>query len=215
MRAVEVSFTHRDHFAEVFLPDLEGGGMFVETEDGFAVGDRVALNLVFPEIREGVPLEGVVRWRRAPTRWRSALVPGIGVEFGDRNRSRVEFLREFCQGAQSVPRKQGRRVPADFRVDIISQNQRISAQARDISRGGLFVVTRSDFDVDEELLLDLFFEQQGPPERFSGRVAWRRGDGRRGGIGIEFLFRTPYRRMQINRVVGEIEGRLFGPAVSV
>jgi Tfp pilus assembly protein PilZ len=210
MKSLQIVFDSRASFFDYYLADLEGGGVFARTADGFEAGERVSLSLVFPEIPEGLRFRGEVAWRRVPTPWRSVLVPGVGVAFGRSQRSQVEFLMDFCRGRLAASRKKGRRVPADFRVDIVSNQERISGRARDVSRGGLFVAVQRLLDKGTEVDLDLFLEREGPPERFVGRVAWKHADGSDSGLGMEILFRTPYRRALISDFVGKIEGRLDG-----
>jgi type IV pilus assembly protein PilZ len=215
MRKIEVRFLRRESFRDVFLPNLDGGGIFIESAEEFEVGEVLELNLLFPEIPEGVAIRGTVAWRRPPARWRSALPAGIGVEFRVEDRSRVAFLDDFSRGGLEAVRKQGRRIPLGLKVDIMSGSGLISARTGDISRGGLFVVTPSDFELDEEVVLRLFFESDGAPEQLAGRVAWKRRGVPAAGVGIQFLFPSPQRRQRIGRVVGDIESRFLGPAISI
>jgi uncharacterized protein (TIGR02266 family) len=192
-------------FMKDFLRDLPGGGLFVETTEPFEIGEEVDLVLVFPEIPEGLQLTGLVAWRRQPARWRSSLAPGIGVSFGDSNRSRVDFLLDYCRGQLSAARKPGRRIPVDLRVDIVDESGPISGRVKDISRGGVFIVTDRHFNPDTVIELDLYLDQGGDPERYSGRVAWHRSSGGDSGMGIELQFRAPIRRRRISRFVSRIE----------
>ena len=215
MRKIEVRFLCRESYRDVLLSNLDGGGIFIESADGFEVGEALELNLLFPEIPEGVALRGTVAWRRPPARWRSSLPAGIGVEFQRGDRLRVAFLDEFSRGELDAVRKQGRRIPVGLKVDIMSGTGLISALASDLSRGGLFVVTPLDFDLDEEILVRLFFDPDGEPEQVAGRVAWKRQGGPAAGVGIQFLFPSPRRRQHIGRVIGNIESRFLGPAISI
>ena len=215
MRTVILQYEHRGEFLENYLADLAGGGLFVRTDEHFDVDDQILLSLRFPEITEGIGVHGLVVWRRAPVRWRSALLPGIGVSFGNQQRSRIEFVFDFCNGQLSIMRKKGRRVPTDFRVDIVSDANRISCRASDISRGGAFLHTERLYNIDTELNFDLFLDDDGrPPARIPGRVAWQRTSGPETGMGVEFAFPTASRRMLVGRFVQQIEARLSGGASS-
>jgi Tfp pilus assembly protein PilZ len=215
MRRIEVRFLSRESYRDVFLDDSDGGGIFVESSADFQVGESLDLNLIFQEIPEGISLRGTVAWRRLPTRWRSALPAGIGVVFDRSDRQRAAFLQEFSRGGLEAARKMGRRVPAGFRVDIVSGNRLISTLTKDISRGGVFVLAPTDFDVEEEVVLRLFFDPDGVPEHLAGRVAWKRHGGPDAGIGIQFLFPSALRRQRIGRVVSDIEGRFLASPISV
>lgn len=205
MRTIALHFESSRMFMQDYLRDLPGGGVFVETTEPFEIGERVALLLLFPEIPEGLQLSCEVAWRRQPAKWRSSLAPGIGVAFGTANRSRVEFLLDYCQGQLSAARKPGRRIPVDLRVDIVDEAERISGRIKDISRGGVFIVTDRQFNLDALVELDLYLDNEDSPERYKGRVAWHRSSGNDAGVGIEFQFGAPIRRQRISRFVGHIE----------
>jgi len=211
MRQIHVQYASGSELIEDYLRDLDFGGLFVRTTDEFSVGERVELTIVFPDVPDGVALRGDVIWRRAPMRWRSALLPGIGVGFVEEHHNRAEFLLDFCNGELSALRVKGRRVPADFRVDILSESKKIQARAKDISKGGLFVRTETPFAKDSKLDLLLHLSQSEPPARVPARVAWSRAVSPDVGIGVEFLFRTPIRRAQITRYVRDLEARLSIP----
>jgi len=205
MRTIAVHFSSNRMFMQDYLRELPGGGLFVETSESFEIEERVQALLVFPEIPEGLKLECSVAWRRKPTKWRSSLAPGIGLAFGTGNRSRVEFLLDYCRGELSASRKKGRRIPVDLQVDIVDSTERISGRIRDISRGGVFVSTDRRFDRDALIELDLYLDSSDTPERYSGRVAWLRAGEAESGVGIEFLFRAPIRRQRISQFVSRIE----------
>jgi uncharacterized protein (TIGR02266 family) len=208
MRQLYVDYANGSEFLADYLRDPEAGGLFVRTTDRFEVGEPVELTISLPEIRDGVAIHGTVIWRRAPVRWRSALLPGIGVGFSPQSRNRSEFLLDFCNGELSALRKTGRRVPADFRVDIATGKGKISGWAKDISRGGVFVYTDQDLPREAEIDLELHLPESDEPETIPGRVAWLRGSGPGSGIGVQFLFRTPIKRARISTLVKQIEGRL-------
>jgi uncharacterized protein (TIGR02266 family) len=208
MRNVSLDLGGGEEFLKIFLSDLPGGGVFVATEESFEVGEPVSLDIRFPEIPEGVRLTGVVEWRRAPVRWRSALQPGVGISLGEKERSRVEFLLDFCRGDLSRIRKPGRRVPVDIRVDIHAGPRKSVGRSRDLSRGGVFVVTDLDLERMEAIELDMFLPGSDEPERFMGTVAWCRAGGSEPGVGIRFESLSPLRRRRIANLVSEIEGRL-------
>lgn len=208
MRQIFLRLSTKEQFLDNYLRDLPGGGVFVATEEEFLPGEVVEVQVGFPEIPEGLLFEGRIAWRRAPARWRSALRPGVGVSFGCKQRSRLEFLLDFCKGELVKIRKPGRRVPAAFRVDILRGEMRYTGLSRDISRGGVFILTDQPLHPSEEVELDLFFPGLDSPQRFLGKVVWRRPGGQDAGVGVRFEFRTPLRRRQIDNLVSSIEGRL-------
>ena len=211
MRTIFIHYNDGADFLRVFLSDFPGGGLFVPTTETFKIGEEIALEIFFPSIKDGLLICGNVKWRRSPTKWRSALPAGIGVSFGSGERSRVEFLLDFCKGVLDSLRKPGRRVPVDFRANILSDGKCLVGRTKDLSRGGAFILTDITLEKNTEVELDLFIDETGGPERFNGYVVWSREQGRDPGIGIRFDFGSAVRRRRISRLVGEVEDSLVLP----
>ena len=193
-RSLLVCHARREEFLERYLADLPGGGVFVPTAERFEIDQRVTVSFQFPEIPDGLSVGGRIAWQRSPVPWRSVMLPGVGVAFGTEQRSRVEFLLDFCRGYLTDMRKPGRRIPTRLRADIVSTGGRIEARVRDISHGGVFVLTQSPFSPGVPIELELFVRPEDPPERLSGRVAWSRHDGEEPGMGVQFDFSSTSRK---------------------
>jgi type IV pilus assembly protein PilZ len=193
-RSLTVYHARREEFVERFLADLPGGGAFVPTAERFEVGEPVAITFQFPEIPDGLIVQGSVAWRRTPVPWRSVMLPGIGVAFGSGQRSRVEFLMDFCRGHLAELRKPGRRIPTQLRADFVTGGVRFEGRVRDISHGGVFVLTPTPLNAGAVIDLDLFVRPEDPPERLSGRVAWSRAEGDEPGMGVHFDFQSAARK---------------------
>ena len=193
-RSLTVCHARREEFLERYLGDLPGGGAFVPTAELLEIDQRVSLCFQFPEIPGGLNLGGYVAWRRTPVPWRSVMLPGVGVAFGTEQRSRVEFLLDFCRGYLCDLRKPGRRIPTQLRADVLFGDARLEALVRDISHGGVFVCTPAPLAQGAFIDLDLFVRPEDPPERLSGRVAWSRCDGGEPGMGVQFDFQSAARR---------------------
>jgi type IV pilus assembly protein PilZ len=211
VRTIFIHYDDGDDFLRVFLNDFPGGGLFVQTTETFDIDEEIALELSFPSIKDGLLICGNVKWRRSPTKWRSALPPGIGVSFGSGERSRVEFLVDFCKGVLDSLRKPGRRVPVDFKANILSNGKCLVGRTKDLSRGGAFILTDTTLEENTAVELDLFINESGEPERFNGYVVWCRTQGRDPGIGVKFDFGSAVRRRRISRFVGEVEDSLVPP----
>lgn len=188
MRNLVVTFGRRSELLESYLQDAPGGGVFVATDEDVGVGERVQTVLVFPEIPEGVPLHGTVIWRRPPVRWRSALRPGVGVAWDEAERSRKEFLLEFCRGHLASVRGRGQRMNVALRVLFSAAppgSPWREGRTRDMGRGGLFLLTDDLLIEGEAVALRVYFEDSAPPEIVLGRVSWRQLREERG-MGVAF-----------------------------
>lgn len=135
-------FRNRKDFMSILLPDLPpSGGVFVSTHSAHNLGDPLQVHLFFPQIPEGIVLYGKVAWRRLPTKWKSALKPGIGVALEQRCLANLSYLMDFCNGSVNSRRKAGIRIQTDFPVEIQLSNGTVSGRAENIGRGGVFVAT--------------------------------------------------------------------------
>jgi type IV pilus assembly protein PilZ len=208
MRRLDVELARPEDFRDIYLPDVPGGGLFVETTEEFSVGEQIVVCVVFPEIPRGVPLQGEVIWRRRPARWRSALKPGIGVAFARLERARLDFLEDFSAGMLAATRKKGRRVPASLACDFVVGGRRYSSVTRDIGREGVFILTKLAVASGTPIEMDVVLDESRPAERLRGHVVWCRQGEADAGIGVKFEFRGPARQLKVEQLVTNIENRL-------
>ncbi len=204
-RKTVVKFRTRAEFDDSYLPDLPHGGVFVPTDEDYKLGDSVLVYLCFPEVPQGVPLRGTVIWRRAPTKWRSALKPGIGIRFDEAELERRDFLLSFVRGKIDPRRGRHRRVPADFRVDFSLEETWNTGRALNISREGIFILTEEYVKKDSSLQMKLFLKNAAQPDLYFGKVRWHCPRKPEIGLGVEFRFRSPIHRRKIHRYVVERE----------
>lgn len=210
-----IEFRDRREYERSFLHDLQNGGLFVRTIEPVEVGSSIVLEVVFPEIPEGLFVSGRVVWRRMPTRWKSALPPGIGVEFDAGEKSKREFLQDFAKGQLSALRKRSRRLPVRLaaRFQPVGSEVEGRGETRDIGRGGMFLASDTMVRFGSSLNLTIF-----PPTDFGqgrvtpafGRVAWVGHTNGVNGMGVQFLFRTPDLRAGVEQLVSGLEDRLGG-----
>jgi uncharacterized protein (TIGR02266 family) len=210
MHTIQAFFTRRTDCVAAYLEEPPNGGLFVETSIACQVGEQIRLEIRFPDLPDGVILHGSVVWRRMAATWRSALKPGVGVRFADGQRGKRDFLLDFCTGEFAQLRKQGRRVPVDFRAEVAGDGRSVSGRVKDLSRGGVFVETANPLERGEGIEVDLYVDDSRPPDRLAGRVAWRRDFGPDAGMGVEFRFKSLTRRMQVEKLVRDVEDRLGG-----
>jgi uncharacterized protein (TIGR02266 family) len=86
-----------------YLTNLSEGGLFIRTEQPFAVGDEVSFSLSFPGLMAPLRLHGQVRWRRDVAK--RGHIKGVGVELefdNDEQRERLEFLLANLRQAPGV-----------------------------------------------------------------------------------------------------------------
>ncbi len=210
MQLRRLVYADRDRYLVDYLEDFATGGLFVPGDDPLELGEPVLLELVFPEIPEGVFVSGRTIWRRLATRWKSALPCGVGVQFDPTERPKRDFLLDFARGSLASMRKRTRRIPIRLRVDYAAVDRPIAHQAetRDIGRGGLFLHTGALARYGSSLQMTLFPPNPLSPAQAMGRVAWIGHMQGITGMGIQFLFRSRDSRIEIDRMVSGLEDQL-------
>lgn len=218
MLVKRVVYVEREQFVADYLKDFPTGGLFVAGDEPWDLGDAIVLEIVFPEIPEGIFVSGRTVWRRMPTRWKSALPAGVGVQFDSSENVKRDFLLDFVHGTLTASRKRSRRIPARLRVDytqIGNEQPAARAETRDIGRGGLFLHTDELARYGSSLEMVLFPPNPMPPARAMGRVAWIGHMQGLTGMGVQFLFRSRDARTQIDQIVSGLEDQLARGAVPI
>lgn len=218
MLVKRVTYSDREQFVADYLKDFPTGGLFVAGDEPWELGDPIVLEIVFPEIPEGLFISGRTVWRRMPTRWKSSLMPGVGVQFDASEHVKRDFLLDFVHGTLTAARKRSRRIPARLRVDYTQvgiERPAARAETRDIGRGGLFLHTDTLARYGSSLELVLFPPTPLPPAKAMGRVAWIGHMQGQGGMGVQFLFRSRDARNEIDRIVTGLEDQLARGAVPI
>ena len=104
-----------------FTENLSKGGLFVQTDRPFAMGQELALALSFPGLMDPVEVVGTVAWVRPAT----AEAPGgVGIRvLGDQDRQR---LGEILSSAGQTRASDRAALPAEgYRVLIVEDNPHI------------------------------------------------------------------------------------------
>jgi type IV pilus assembly protein PilZ len=78
-----------------FMPFIKDGGIFMPTQQAFALEERVIIDLQLPGTKEPMRIEGKVVWITPPNALHHVL-PGIGIQFTGQQaptvRSHIEML---------------------------------------------------------------------------------------------------------------------------
>jgi hypothetical protein len=83
-----------------------------------------------------------------------------------------------------VELRRHRRAILNVPVEFVAKgsNERVSGHARDISLGGMFIVTSTPLPFSAEIIVHVSLPTQKAPFAFPGVVRWTRNDG----MGIQF-----------------------------
>ena len=104
-----------------YLTDLGEGGLFICTARPFTIGQSIEFTISFPGLLEPVTVQGVVRWRSAPTPADPDAPEGVGVQFVDQGPAQREAIGRLLS---RLDRIEHARPAADqpFRVLLVEDN---------------------------------------------------------------------------------------------
>jgi len=85
-----------------FMPFINGGGLFIPTQESFNLGDGIIVNLLLPGKKENIKIEGKVIWI-TPSNALHHVLPGIGIQFtGSNATSLSEQVQMFLDKSLEV-----------------------------------------------------------------------------------------------------------------
>lgn len=79
---LSLSIKDKQSLYQAYMPFVQGGGLFVQSQKRFSLGDEVFLLLTLMDLEERLPIPGKVIWITPPGSQGSRR-PGIGVQFAD------------------------------------------------------------------------------------------------------------------------------------
>ena len=186
MRHITLKFDSPKKLAQYLLTDQDPGGIFCANSAEFELGESVIVTICLPDIPEGVALVSKVIWRRRPTKWRSSLVPGVGLGFDEVSRPQAEYLLRHVAGNVSSTRRNWPRHDLELPVEISAGGEVYVSTTRDIGLGGMFVRFETPCEIGGEIEINVFPEGPDKPVEFHGKVAWTRGGEIDPGFGLAF-----------------------------
>ena len=208
MRVLLAKCKTRDEFLELYLSDLDCGGIFLPTRSVLLPATRVLVDMRMPEIRDHLLIRGQVIWQRKARR-RDGIRAGLGIEFLPGEGPKVEYVLALARGelqARSARRKH-RRLPTDLPVAwrLPDHPTRTIDRLTDISTGGAFISATTSPDVGALVVLELLAPGKQAPDVIEGRIAWRASSGPKCGFGVEFRWRDVVGRRRLRELTRRIE----------
>lgn len=116
---VRVDFADRVQFLGA-TENLSKGGLFIQTDHPFSIGERIPLALSFPGLLDPVEVTGRITWVR-PANAEGGAGVGVSVD-ADEDRRRIASL---VNAAQAPPPAQVTAPAAGYRVLIVEDNPHI------------------------------------------------------------------------------------------
>ncbi|WP_411161730.1 PilZ domain-containing protein [Chromohalobacter sp. HP20-39] len=96
-KALSLTFHDTQTLQAAYMPWLVRGGVFVPTQERYALGDTVYLLVTLPDESDRLPVSGTVAWL-SPPGVGGRRVPGIGVHFSDADQRVRELIEARLEG---------------------------------------------------------------------------------------------------------------------
>lgn len=177
----------------------ESARLEVPSRETVAVGDRITVEVGFGALADEVELEGVVVEVQA----QPAGAPHIVVIAIERKCARqIAYVRQVLAGNRPASARAHRRVPVDVAVRWRSGELRQVTRARDLSRGGAFILSSLQPPVGSLIAIEI--DQSGDDAlalALDAEVTWLRREGPETGFGVHFRVRSRQDADRLHRFV--------------
>jgi Tfp pilus assembly protein PilZ len=201
MQQLTLRFDSTRKLQQYMLEEAENGGIFCATTEHYELGETVFVTIYLPDIPEGVPLISSVIWRRRATKWRSSLVPGVGLAFDEASRPQLDFLLSHMAGSVRSTRRAWPRHNLELPIEVSYGERVYRSSTRDIGLGGMFVRFDAPCEVGSEVEVNVFPKGSDEPVGFHGKVAWTRGGEREPGFALAFPRGDSKLRRRAERII--------------
>ncbi len=200
--ALPVRLTTGRRTVHLATDDVSYHGLFLRTDTPPDLRELVRLSVDLPT-GVTVTLHGMAVHVVRPGDPRGRL-PGVGVQFYavDRNTLSTwstmvrELARRRIALAPALAPEEHRRLPryaAELDLKVRSLDELYALSSRDVSEGGMFIVTNLDLALDEVIQIHVVHPEAGTVFPLDARVCRQQYHPARG-LGVEFLDMTPARR---------------------
>jgi PilZ domain len=178
-----------DQLAQMLVPGFgdEAGRLEAPSRETVAAGDRVCIEIGLGALVDEVELEGTVVETRARE---GGLAPIVVIAIATRHAAQLAYVNGCIRGDRRASLRAHRRVPVDvevrWRVGELLQRTR----ARDLSRGGAFILSHLQPPVGATVSVELEGTASTPIFRVGAVVTWIQRHGPDVGFGVRFVVRS-------------------------
>ncbi|MDH3212133.1 MAG: PilZ domain-containing protein [Myxococcales bacterium] len=212
-RVLRVCFADAEAFQQEYVSNLANGGVFVPSEEGFALRDSVRVQLHLEFCAKSVELEAEVVHLVTAEMAAVGGQTGVAVQFtgsAAEIRRRLEPLSRTCGILQFRPADPGRRasprVRARVPIRIESGDVSYEGHTRDLSRTGVLVAMPGD-GIEIGQYVDVTLQHPGTGETLEvGGTVVRKIEthGEVSAVGVQFD-PPQHRRAEVERFVEEVQ----------
>ncbi len=184
---------------ESFADDADASQLFCPVTTPLNEGQRVVVEVHFPELPNKMLVRGrVVWWRAALPRLR--VRAGAQISFDEADLETLQFIKGLAQGeAADAVRRRHARIPVTVDVQFrrADSSELHEAQLHDISIGGALLITEEELTSDEDLIIELVTPGGASPMDIAAKVSHCGAEG----TGVRFIYRDGGGSQRLKEVV--------------
>jgi hypothetical protein len=170
----------------------------IPCRDAVAPGDRIVIEISFGAMVDEIELDGRVV---ASMPNASGGPPTLVLAVDPAGRAPLEYLRGVLGGLRSPSARAHRRIPVDLVVQWRCGELRQQTRARDLSRGGAFILSHLQPPIGSSLEIEFEGGAHSPFLRVAAVVSWIQRQGGAAGFGVRFQIRSREEADQLQRMV--------------
>jgi hypothetical protein len=172
-------------------PDI---GFFQDSNYPPGMGHRASIVVTVDALKNPLPLEGRVLWRRMKSG--KGVLAGAFIGLVDRDRERLSAILDYLSfGAFRAERRSHVRYPAFLKATCLTDTGKFSTETLNLSERGAFLSCYGlPPEKGEHFPMTIFFESGAERSvMMNARVAWSSRIANRYCMGVEFLADQPQR----------------------
>jgi Tfp pilus assembly protein PilZ len=159
----------------------------IPTREAAALGDRIIVELSFGPMVDEIEIDGDVV---AITPDLAGGPASIELAFDRRHKAQIDYVMQVLGGLRAATARAHRRVPVDLGVAWRCGELAQQTRARDLSRGGAFLLSHLQPVVGAAVDLEFQGDHDTPILRLAATVSWVQRQGRFSGFGVRLHVRT-------------------------
>jgi hypothetical protein len=190
-----------DRLAAMLVPSMalgEAGRIEVPSREAIAVDEPVVVEIGLGALLDEVELEGHVVELRARE---GGLAPLVVIAIDPRHGAQLSYLEGVLRGERPPTARAHRRIAVDVPVRWQCGELKQQSRARDLSRGGAFVLAHLQPPVGAAVTLEFEATRSAPILRLGAVVSWIQRSGHEAGFGVRFVVRTREEADHVQRLL--------------
>ncbi|MBK6916844.1 MAG: PilZ domain-containing protein [Deltaproteobacteria bacterium] len=176
----------------------ESARLEVPSREAVALGDAVLVEIGLGALVDEVELDGVVVELRARD---GGQAPLVVIAIPARHAAQLSYVESIVRGDRAPMPRAHRRIPCDVAVRWQCGELRQDSRARDLSRGGAFVLSHLQPLVGAMVTLEFEATATSPILRLQAQVSWIQRNPHDAGFGVHFVVRTREEAEHVQRML--------------